>query len=244
MPCGSSWLTMRNASPPLSKAISYAAYRSLLELFPTRSADLTGFMTDLGYDPADTSTDPSTSAGVGNLAAQDRPRLPAGKPHQVSLTTALGEPFVGEGMAELVGVEAREARLRASAAKDLADPVGSKWSGSAQPRPRECRVLMACTGAQVSVKGNGGLAAERQGPLPPALPSTSATSRSRSRSVTRRPASPARRAPVSTRNRMMAVSRRASKRAADHHAHTWPGTQYRRSGLGTQLTTGRAPRLR
>jgi hypothetical protein len=53
-----------------SKAISYAAYRTLLDLFPTRSADLTGFMTDLGYDPADASTDPSTSAGVGNLAAQ------------------------------------------------------------------------------------------------------------------------------------------------------------------------------
>jgi uncharacterized protein DUF6851/vanadium-dependent haloperoxidase-like protein len=53
-----------------SKAISYAAYRALLDLFPTRSADITGFMTDLGYDPADASTDPTTPQGVGNLAAQ------------------------------------------------------------------------------------------------------------------------------------------------------------------------------
>ena len=53
-----------------SKAISYAAYRALLDLFPTRAGDITGFMTALGYDPADASTDPTTSAGVGNLAAQ------------------------------------------------------------------------------------------------------------------------------------------------------------------------------
>ena len=53
-----------------SKAISYAAYRTLLDLFPTRAGDLTGFMTALGYDPADASTDPTTSAGIGNLAAQ------------------------------------------------------------------------------------------------------------------------------------------------------------------------------
>ena len=56
-----------------SKAISYAAYRTLLDLFPSRAGDLTGetgFMRELGYYPDDASTDPSTSAGVGNLAAQ------------------------------------------------------------------------------------------------------------------------------------------------------------------------------
>jgi hypothetical protein len=53
-----------------SKAISYAAYRALLDLFPTRSAEVTGFMAALGYDPADTSVDAATPQGVGNLAAQ------------------------------------------------------------------------------------------------------------------------------------------------------------------------------
>jgi hypothetical protein len=53
-----------------SKAISYAAYRALLDLFPTRSGDLTGFMTDLGYDPADASVDTTTPQGVGNMASQ------------------------------------------------------------------------------------------------------------------------------------------------------------------------------
>ena len=53
-----------------SKAISYAAYRADLDLFPARAADFTGFMVALGYDPADTSTDPATPQGVGNLAAQ------------------------------------------------------------------------------------------------------------------------------------------------------------------------------
>jgi len=52
-----------------STAISYAAYRSLLNLFPAKAADLTAFMTALGYDPGDTSTDPATPAGVGNTVA-------------------------------------------------------------------------------------------------------------------------------------------------------------------------------
>jgi len=51
-----------------SKAISYAAYRALLDLFPARSADFTGFMTTLGYDPADTSTDTTAPQGIGNVA--------------------------------------------------------------------------------------------------------------------------------------------------------------------------------
>ena len=52
-----------------SMAISYAAYRALLNLFPAKAADLTAFMTALGYDPNDTSTDPASPAGVGNQAA-------------------------------------------------------------------------------------------------------------------------------------------------------------------------------
>jgi hypothetical protein len=52
-----------------SMAMSYAAYRALLDLYPARSADFTTLMTNMGYDPADASTDPATPAGVGNRAA-------------------------------------------------------------------------------------------------------------------------------------------------------------------------------
>jgi hypothetical protein len=52
-----------------SMAISYAAYRALLGVYPAKAADFTAFMTALGYDPNDTSTDPATPAGVGNRAA-------------------------------------------------------------------------------------------------------------------------------------------------------------------------------
>src|SRR5918993_3124310 len=63
------------------EAMSYAAYRMLLDLFPTSSfPDKTlpdgrvyrtpdKLMTALGYDPADESQDESTPAGVGNKAA-------------------------------------------------------------------------------------------------------------------------------------------------------------------------------
>src|SRR5262249_19319413 len=52
------------------KAISYAAYRALIDLFPASQAPMfDGLMMSLGYDPADASTDPANPAGVGNLAA-------------------------------------------------------------------------------------------------------------------------------------------------------------------------------
>lgn len=52
-----------------SVAVSTAAYRALLDLFPARAADFRALLTGMGYDPDDTSTDPATPAGVGNLAA-------------------------------------------------------------------------------------------------------------------------------------------------------------------------------
>jgi hypothetical protein len=52
-----------------SKAISYAAYRVLLDLFPSKPVDFARFMTALGYDPADASTDTTTPQGIGNVTA-------------------------------------------------------------------------------------------------------------------------------------------------------------------------------
>jgi hypothetical protein len=63
------------AQPPRSQAhkaeaVSFAAYRALLDLFPAQAATFASLMTSLGYDPSDTSTDTSTPAGIGNVAAQ------------------------------------------------------------------------------------------------------------------------------------------------------------------------------
>jgi hypothetical protein len=52
-----------------SMAISFAAYRALLNLFPAKAADFTALMSRMGYDPNDTTTDPASPAGVGNQAA-------------------------------------------------------------------------------------------------------------------------------------------------------------------------------
>jgi hypothetical protein len=51
------------------EATSYAAYRALADLFPARVADFDRLIRSLGYDPANTSTDTATAAGVGNTAA-------------------------------------------------------------------------------------------------------------------------------------------------------------------------------
>jgi hypothetical protein len=52
-----------------TEAISYAAYRVLLNLFPGRVSTFRNYMSSLGYDPDDTSTDTTTPRGIGNNAA-------------------------------------------------------------------------------------------------------------------------------------------------------------------------------
>jgi hypothetical protein len=59
-----------------------------------------------------------TGASVGRecaIALEHRPRLPPGDLHQVGLSAILDQPLVGEGVPELVRVQARETRLGAAA---------------------------------------------------------------------------------------------------------------------------------
>ena len=51
-------------------AISFAAYRCLSDLFPKDVAVFDAAMGKLGLNPADTSRDPKTPAGIGNLSAE------------------------------------------------------------------------------------------------------------------------------------------------------------------------------
>ena len=51
------------------RAISYAAYRTLLDLFPSEQKTFDSVMTQLGFDGSDISTDRSASTGIGNLTA-------------------------------------------------------------------------------------------------------------------------------------------------------------------------------
>ena len=53
-----------------NKAISYAARTALVDLYPTEAARFNDLLVDLGYDPADTSTNTSTPSGIGNVTAQ------------------------------------------------------------------------------------------------------------------------------------------------------------------------------
>lgn len=52
------------------KAISFAAYRCLSDLFPSEAPRYWALMSALGFDPTDSNRDPTTPSGVGNLAAQ------------------------------------------------------------------------------------------------------------------------------------------------------------------------------
>ena len=50
-------------------AISYAAYRTMMEYYFSDSTMLRNAMVEFGYDPDDESADPATAVGIGNLAA-------------------------------------------------------------------------------------------------------------------------------------------------------------------------------
>ncbi len=52
------------------QALSYAAYRTLVDLFPASMPLFRSLMQQLGYDPAALSLDTRTAIGIGNLAAQ------------------------------------------------------------------------------------------------------------------------------------------------------------------------------
>ncbi len=52
------------------KAISYAFYRAMMHYYWTDSTLFKNRMVELGYDPMDNSMDPTTPAGIGNLAAK------------------------------------------------------------------------------------------------------------------------------------------------------------------------------
>ncbi|HEY3386647.1 MAG TPA: vanadium-dependent haloperoxidase [Saprospiraceae bacterium] len=52
------------------KAISYAAYRTLVAFYPADSLLLKEYMQSIGFDPLNTSLNPDTPEGIGNLAAK------------------------------------------------------------------------------------------------------------------------------------------------------------------------------
>jgi hypothetical protein len=52
-----------------ARAVSFAGYRAVADLFPLQQARFGALMTSLGYDPFDTSTNTETATGVGNAAA-------------------------------------------------------------------------------------------------------------------------------------------------------------------------------
>lgn len=53
-----------------AEAVSFAAYRALVDLFPTEQASFDAIMANHGYDPANLDTDVNTPAGLGNTACQ------------------------------------------------------------------------------------------------------------------------------------------------------------------------------
>lgn len=53
-----------------TEAISYAAYRALVDLFPSEKPSLDAYMTAKGFNPNNTSTNTATPAGIGNVACK------------------------------------------------------------------------------------------------------------------------------------------------------------------------------
>ncbi|MEQ1821773.1 MAG: vanadium-dependent haloperoxidase [Fimbriimonadaceae bacterium] len=54
-----------------AKAVAYAAYRTLNDIYPSQKALFDAEMVAQGYDPADVSVDQTVPSGVGNLCAEE-----------------------------------------------------------------------------------------------------------------------------------------------------------------------------
>ncbi|MBS1566811.1 MAG: vanadium-dependent haloperoxidase, partial [Bacteroidetes bacterium] len=76
-------------------AISYAAYRAMLQFYFSDSVYLRKAMIGLGMDPDNTSLDPATPAGIGNLAAKKviEERLFDGANQTGTVKGANGKPY-------------------------------------------------------------------------------------------------------------------------------------------------------
>ena len=76
-------------------AISYAAYRTMMEYYSSDSAMLTDKMKSFGFNPADCSLDPSTPVGIGNLAAQAviNARMNDGSNQLGNMVGSNGQPY-------------------------------------------------------------------------------------------------------------------------------------------------------
>jgi len=77
------------------EAISYAAYRAMMVYYAFDSAELTKSMQHFGFDPSDNSLDPTTPAGVGNLAAKAvvEARLNDGSNQTGGVAGSTGKPY-------------------------------------------------------------------------------------------------------------------------------------------------------
>ena len=53
-----------------AEAISYAAYRAAVDLFPSQKVQLDAFLTSKGFNPTNVSTNTATPAGIGNVACK------------------------------------------------------------------------------------------------------------------------------------------------------------------------------
>ena len=76
-------------------AISYAAYRALMEYYAHDSVMLTKKMKEFGFDPADVSLDASTPVGIGNLAAKSviEARMNDGSNQAGEMSGSSGTPY-------------------------------------------------------------------------------------------------------------------------------------------------------
>jgi len=76
-------------------AISFAAYRTMLEYYFSDSVMLTEKMKELGFDPFNHSLDPATPEGIGNLAAMTiiQARMDDGSNQAGSMKGSDGKPY-------------------------------------------------------------------------------------------------------------------------------------------------------
>jgi hypothetical protein len=139
--------TLRNKE----KAISYAAYRTMMLYYDFDSVLLTAKMKEFGFDPNDHSLDPSTPAGIGNLSARTviEARMKDGSNETGTMNGSDGTPYSDYTGYAPVNTADSITDLKHWQPKYFSDGKGGKYApGCLTPQWYKVKPLMLDSGDQ------------------------------------------------------------------------------------------------
>ena len=179
------------------------------------------------------------TCGGSGVASQHVARTPSGQLHQIRFSSSLCQPFVREGVAELMRMDSFNSCFTGPAPQHLRDARVGEMPLLAQPQPRPVAILVTCPLAQIAVERLDSVSPHGECTVPPPLAAdvqlievdVNVHIDPQSRDL-------ANRAPVSMNTNMMAVSLRSSNERLEQASKSLRISESAMSGMELSLSLG------